>query len=567
MRRILSIILCILLIFAFTCTASAAAAEVRSLKTDIIVLEDGSCSLTMNATVRFLSATKQFYIPLATDADDINVTGASYDTESVSGVECVIFESKHGFTGEMNFVISYTLPNVVAEQENGSQLFTMKLPELGWQYPIAEYEVSIAFPTEVTEQPSWYSAYHGVDIENYLDISIQETGMHIRSFERLKDQEVITMELSFEPDSFELYHLPGQTVSVASVLFWLLLAATLAYYFLRLRRKRFSPSLRQTTFNDSTAGEIPCQLSGQAPDAVGILAYWGNLGYLSISRSRNGRILLHKQMEMGSERAALERKLFYSLFRSSDSVDAASAHVMRVSQRVGALIQRSWSQRLFRKNSGSPYLLRLLSLLTAAISSLMTFDLLLPANLLRWFLLPILIALGVFMSYMIWHACHNFYSRKCYRSLLTGSLAVIALLALSISAGSFFVTLCSIALQIFCAVTTMFGGLRVKAGEDIVKQILGLRAFLKSARIEQIQRLIQSDSQYFYRMLPFAEQLGVASNFAARCNTIQLEPCPWLIDSQQNPQTASEFYAVYAQIAVVIRKEQGVRSPTEVIYG
>ena len=564
MRRILSILLCLVLCCSFAFTASAATAEVLSLTADITVHEDGEYSLTMTATIHFLSSPKAFYIPLAADADDINVTGADYDTETVGDVECVIFESKQGFSGEMTFVISCNVPGAVKKLDDGSQLLTLKLPEMGWEYPIEHFEASIAYPAEVTQQPSWYSAYHGVDIENYLDISIKERSMHIESFERLKDQETIRMELVFAPDSFALYHLPGQAVSLSTVLFWLLTVLSLAYTLLRLRRRPMSPSVRQTTFNDATAGEIPCQLCGMAPDIVGVLAHWGNLGYLTVTRSRNGRIKLHKQMEMGSERAVLERKLFYSIFRSSDAIDASNPHLLRVSERVGMLLQKTWQQRVFTKNSANPQIAHFLALGASAAAGLMTFDLLLPAGLLRWFLLPLAVAGCVLLSMFLRQACRHFYLRRRY--LLWGILAGAVLLLLSAMAGSFFIMLCSIALQVFVGVVTMYGGCRNKAGEDLVRQILGLRSFLSTARPERLQSLMTVDNQYFYRMLPFAEQLGVASAFANRCRRLQIEPCPWLIDSLSQPQTVAEFATVYAQIAATVRSEQRIKL-SEVVYG
>ena len=45
-------------------------------------------------------------------------------------------------------------------------------------------------------------------------------------------------------------------------------------------------------------------------------------------------------------------------------------------------------RRCFKKKSGSPRMLRLLSLLAALPVSLLTFDLLLPSSWVRWVLLP-----------------------------------------------------------------------------------------------------------------------------------------------------------------------------------
>lgn len=561
MRRLISAVLCLVLCFAMSFCAGAASAQAETLVAEATVHADGSCSVTVTATVQFLSAQKEFTVPLAKGADEISASGASYDVDDIDDVECVIFESSHGFTGKMTFVCSYTLPCIVTEAEDGKQTVSLAIPEKGWAFPIKNYELTVTFPAEITAYPSWYSAYHGVDIENYLDISIDGKSLHVKSFERFKDSETVSMQLVFAADTFNLSHLPGQTVSVATVLFWLLLICAVGYRFFRLRSKRHSPMLRQTVINESPAGEVPCQLFGTAPDAVGTLVHWGNLGYLTIRRNRNGRILLHKQMDMGSERSASERKLFYSLFRSADTIDALEPRVLNVSKKVGVLIQRSWARRLYRKETGSPFLLRTLALAASAVACTMMFDLMLPANFFRWILLPLLSIFGVFLSYLVQRACLKFYARRRLSAMLAGGFSAVLLLFLSIGAGNFGTMLMNVVLQIFCAMTTMFGGVRHESAQLLVRQLLGLRGFLRTADAESLNRLTHSDSQYFYRMLPFAEQLGVASAFARRCGVLQQEPCPWLFDALSDPHTAPEFYAAYSQIAAAIRKELSLSQP------
>lgn len=131
--------------------------------------------------------------------------------------------------------------------------------------------------------------------------------------------------------------------------------------------------------------------------------------------------------------------------------------------------------------------------------------------------------------------------------------------------------LVSLALQVFCAISTRYGGVRQESAEELVRQLLGLRSFLRTANADALQRLSRSDSQYFYRMLPFAEMLGVGAVFARRCGVLQPEPCPWLIDSLSEPHTAPEFYATYCQIAAAVRKEFSVAPsksvPSEVSHG
>lgn len=570
MRRIFLLFFAVILCFAFSYSVSAADAEVINLTAEVLVSDDGTSSITLTTKVHFLTSPKKFTIPLAAEADDIQASGASYETDDIGGVECVIFKSKSGFSGEMTFVTTYRVAHCVREADSGQQTFSLGLPEKGWDFPIEKFDLSVTFPAEVTAMPSWYSAYHGVDIENYLDISIDGTTLKASSFERFKDRETVSVELVFEAQSFNLRHLPGQTVSFMAILFWLVLLGAVVYWFFRLRSKLPRATLRQSAVNEATAGELPCQLFGTAPDLVGILAHWGNLGYLTITRGHNERIVLRKKMEMGSERAALERKLFYSIFNGTSAVDATDQRVHSLSKRVGQMLCRHWNRRLFRKNSGNPFVLRLLALVAGLFASIILFDLMLPANLLRWFLLPVLTVVGTALFFIVQLAVLRFYSRHRLATLLGGLAALLLLFLLSLSAGCFGIIFMAVVLQIFCAIVTMFGGVREKSAFELLQQILGLRSFLRSIKRDDLVRLMRADSQYFYRMLPMAEQLGIASAFAKRCGSIRLGECPWLIDSEQEPHSSAEFAALYANIAAAIRNEPSLSQivkHTEVHHG
>lgn len=557
MRKVVSVLLCALLCALLVAPVHAASTEVTQLDAQITVSDEGTCDIALTATVSFLVTQTEFTVPLSADADDITASGASYKIKTVGGVECVVFSSRAGFSGNVTFACSYRLEGTVADSDSG-QLFTLNLPEKGWSCPIQSYTLTVDFPCEISGYPSWYSAYHGVDIDNYLKISTLDNTLSAQSLERFKDAETLTLRLKFPADTFDLRNLPGRTASAAKLFFWLSVLCAVAYRFLRLRTKWPQKTLRHTCVNEATAGEIPCQLSGTAPDPMAIFAHWGNLGYLVIRRSQGGRIHLQKQMEMGSERSAAERKLFYSVFKAGDSVDALSARVRSACERVGRTIQNGWVRRLYRKRSGSPYLLRLLGLVTACICGLIIFDLLLPSGFFRWIVLPVLAVLTAAAAWLVQSACLQFFGRKRHKALLLGVASGAVLLLLASSAGCFLLTLVMLVVQIFCALSTVFGGRRTASAMNLLADLLGLRSFLRSATQDELTRLDRADSLYFYRMLPFAEQLGVGPTFSRRAACLEPEPCPWLIDAGNEPKTPAEFYRTYVSIATSVRGERSL---------
>ena len=53
--------------------------------------------------------------------------------------------------------------------------------------------------------------------------------------------------------------------------------------------------------------------------------------------------------------------------------------------------------------------------------------------------------------------------------------------------------------------------------------------------------------QYFYKMLPYAEAMGLGRRFVALFHDVKLEPCQWYESAHNIPHTASAFYAHYCE--------------------
>ena len=88
-----------------------------------------------------------------------------------------------------------------------------------------------------------------------------------------------------------------------------------------------------------------------------------------------------------------------------------------------------------------------------------------------------------------------------------------------------------------------------------MSQLLGLRTYLRRMDRDTMRRLSASDGQSFYRLLPFAEALGVGAAFSKRFADWTPEPCAWLTDELTDPRTAKEFYQLYSEIASAVRAE------------
>lgn len=549
MRRVLIALLCILLL---TGSVFAADSEIGSLKTDAVVAHDGSCRVTVTVEIDFSGAPQTLLLPLGRDASEITLAGYSYRTREYNGVTCLLVENQAGFSGRQSFQFAYSLPCGVTEG-GGDQLFTLRLIPYGWEYPIKSYEMTASFPFEVTAQPAWTSGYYNDVIDNYLNIQVSGSTVTARSNTPMRDRETLTMTLKFADSPFDLRHQPGKTVAVDRILFFCLLLAALAYWFFTLRCP-LPRSARQTTADmEVSAGELPCRLFGEAPDLAACVAHWGNLGYLTIHRNARGRVTLHKQMEMGNERKPAERKLFYAVFRHGAVCDGAELSA-RIGSAGGAL-QCTWLRRMFAKNSGSPQVLRILALLAGLCEGLLVFDALLPATGIRWLLLPLLALLSAAACLPVQQAPSAVFHRRRARWVLAGLCAAAALMIVGFAADCGGMAFLNLLFQLLSGIAVIFGGKRSAEGQETVRAVLGLRSYLRSAPPEELQTLCHQDGQYFYRMLPYADVLGVGRSFAKRLGCWKPDACPWLTAAGEAPADAAEFCLLYMEVLSVIRGE------------
>ncbi len=552
MRRIVLTILCVLLLAG---CVFAADDSVTGMAADVSVDESGECYVVVSADLTFTTAPKEVIFPLGADAESLTASGGEYHKETISGVVCAVFTSDAGFSGERTFTCRYTLPSCVTQTEQGD-LFSLALPEKGWEYPAEQYKLEVTFPFPSESQPQWNSAYYGDVADNNMDITTQEKTVTATMRVQMKDHETLRMELLFPSGTFDLRHLPGKTATVDLIVFWLLFAAALVYWIFFLRSGILLPTPQTAAEMDGTAGELVCRLYGTAPDIAAMLAHWGNLGYLTVSRDLRGRITLRKRMEMGNERKSTERALFDAIFRRSDRCDVMSTRFRSAVKRHGESIRIGWCQRLYREKAGNPYLLRGIALLAGLFLGLMTFDALLSAGGIRWLWLPLLTVFYTALCLGVQTAVGAVLRRRRLPWLLLGALCALLVIIFGNNAGYLGLTLLGLLLQSFCALAVIFGGRRNKIGEETVRQVLGLRSFLRKMERDTLQRVAAENEQYFYEMLPYAETLGIGRKFAKRFSERRQEPCIWLTDARRKPNDAMDFYLLYEEIFAVVRADR-----------
>lgn len=538
MKRLALLLVCLL---ALCVTVSAAEPAITEMKTDCALTDSGTCQVTQTFTIEIDGAQTELRFPLAAGAKKASVAG--YDAQKQTDGDCpvLVLTDAAGFSGTRSFTILYTVSGLASEAD-GVQTLRLPLMSAKWQYPIEKYQFTVMLPKPFESYPSFTSGYYGDVIADYIDLTVSDTLLTGVIKTGLKDHESLEMTLTLDENYFSGTYttLSFSWGGLAVVLALLVLA--FGYWFMALRSAPVRAASRMLPPDAALPCDMPFLLAGGSIQFNMLVCHWASLGYLTIFCGKNAHVALRRRVDMGNERRPAEIKLFQLLFSQGEVCEGASLLYKRTAQTANAVLRRYWTRRLYRKTSGNPLIARVLGILAGALATAEAVSPLLPGGFVRWLLLVVVFVLGVVLFSVIAGAPSAYYQGK-YSMVALAAVSALALVILA----SFGEGLLAVLLVIVCVLLlgwlTLHGGQRTAFGDEILAQTLGYRRFLRHVTRQQLQSRLEQDSQYFYRILPYAEAMGQGAALARTLGDVELEQCDWYQEAAPLPRTTAGFYS------------------------
>ena len=525
MRRILTVaVTVVLLICLLTCTVSA---ETNASKVNVYatVSSDGSCQVTVTALLHLEQPMSELYFPLPREAEGVTLNGARVSTTRTANARQVDLSGIAGnMVGDFSVTMTYVLRDLVAYNEN--EILQLQLPLLsGFAYPVAQLEYSVTMPGELRSKPAFSSGYHHSSIEKDLTSQVSGPVISGMSNKGLKDHETLTMTVTVTEEMFPQTRIELPDFNLTNTLMWIALALAAVYWLIFLRCRVPHRMTTTSAPEGFGAGQMGAVLHMQGADLTLMIFSWAQLGYLYMGRGRNGHILLRKQMDMGNERSSFEQKCFSNLFGRRDVVDTSELRYVEMwekTAKMGANIQS-----LVHPKSGSKKIFRLLAALIGLFGGAGVGIAIGTGAAVQWLWVVLFAIAGFLVSWQIQRWAEGLLLLN--KKPLWVSLALCTVwLVLSALAGVFSIGFWMIVSQLLAGLFSAFGGRRTEAGMQTCSQVLGLRRYLRKVSREDLQRICQSNPEYFYTMVPYALALGVDKHFAKRFGKLQLPECPYM---------------------------------------
>lgn len=551
--------LCLLLAVAaavllLTGTVWADSTVVSSMDTTCTVETDGSCLVILRAQINFEPDTRDFVIPVSPLAREVAVSGAQY-TLTRDG-EFTQIHLQGSYSGKVDLTVSYRLAETVTDQDT-TQAFSVTLLYPAWPCAIETYGFTIQLPHPFEELPEILSGYYGDLIDNYMEVSIQEGVIRadLNSKQVLQDHEAMSVSLTLPRDYFDLRFLAGKTVAMDRMLFFVFAIMSAVYWLVFLRNFPILPKRQTMPPVGGNAGEIPYVLTGDKPDLALMIVHWASLGYLTLHRTRKGRISLIRQIDMDNERKQFESQIFNALFARGDYCDLRSGEYAKARYLAEDKTKEYWQYRIYDRGR-STTILRLLAMAAGLALCLACFDASLAPKSWRWFAIVPLTLLGGAACRLIQNLGGLLLRRHSLRNGLLALAGIVYLAAAGKFGGEPKLAFLCILLQLTVGLLLRCGGPRTKMGSAQAAELLGFRRYLLSSPAQTLRSNLNTDPQYYYRCLPVADGLRVGKYFSAGFGPAKLENCDWLEWEGKPARTASAFYGRYSLLMTQLRGER-----------
>ena len=544
MRKLIFVFLTVAVLLSL-CFPVSAANSATSAQVVASVTADGGCEINMTVTVQVDEPVEKLYFPVPAEAVGISLNGSRVTAVKSGTVRRVNLSRLVGkVAGTSSFHIRYTLHDVIHSTEAGT--LEMQLPLLnGFDFGVKALQFSVTLPGAVEAKPAFVSGYHKAAIEEHISCTVNGMTVNGTSLKELKDHETLTMHIAVSEEMFPrtvvqtqsttLFLIGMAVCGVLALLYWLI-------FMWNLPRGREETTEPPEGFDAGTVGSI---LSTQGVDMSLTVLTWAQLGYLMIRRERGGKIVLYKRMDMGNERNDFEREIFYKLFRRRRLVDTGSlgfAQLHRdVSTRSGKV------DEMFREHSGPAVVFRVLAAGIGLFGGTGIGLLMGSGALLRGFLMVLMGAVGGISGWLILPWAGSLRLRR-KPSLVWGPVMCVFWILLALAAGDITLGLWMTGGLLVAGLFHAVGGRRTELGEQTCQQLRGLRRYLRGAEGSSLRNHINSDPDYFFRMLPYAMALGVDKQFAQSFGSMRLDDCPYLQGAGREGMTAMQWRKLLQKI-------------------
>ena len=453
--------------------------------------------------------------------------------------------------------ISYTMEHMGEMVDNG---LIIDLMGYGWTVPIYNVEITVDFPQNSLETYTVYSGeygttgnYAGVEVIPQADGSLKLICDKLeRGYQSFFDEmatEGITLKFTLKDGVLQ----PYQPFTLATRDMWWIALAILLAIGLAVVVVVLTPKKEEiiTTVNIKAPDEMDPMQMGKRIDGIvdqedvtAMLYYFADKGYLSIDLSdEDDPVLIQKVDTLPKSEKIHARTLFSGLFAHASTNDdgLSSVRISQLQNKFYASADLAMTQlpskKTYEKRSIAAYISGgVIGVLVALLVPMLWA--LINVGGAYFYFTGVVFAVPIFVILLLGYVAEN-YRYKWNKSIKTGmkvaqiAIAVLfALLFMGLFASHILLHSEKVVLAVGAFVPAFLTQSKLRRTQQCKNElghILGFKDFIVYTEEDKIKVMLEENPELYYKILPYAQVLGVTDEWTDKFKNILLQPPTWYV--------------------------------------
>jgi uncharacterized membrane protein YgcG len=569
----------LLVILLFTVIApvnsfSAEAFVIDAYMVDINVMENNSYKITEVIDVEFIEQRHGINrdIPLQFNGSPVkisHITVPGYESKvtiSQDAAHIRIGSPDVFVDGDVRYIVSYTY-DVGVDDSTSMDEFYHNIIGTQWDTSIAAAFFKVVMPKPFnSEDVNFTSGPLGSTDNSNVRWSVSGTTIIGEIVRPLHSHEALTIALPLPegywvdardhstqdyktesgPASINFYKTPDLSrfyiVGYPAYVFSIIFAAI--FWYRNGRDRKLVPAVEFEPPEGLIPAELGYILDGHADDkdVTSLIIYWAEKGFLRIYEARTN-LVFTKVKELGEDAKSYEKTLFERLFSYGDGKsvsvqDLANKFYKDIQKTRGEIVSSFNSdpeRRIYlkvRKRVVALFVfLASLPVISVVLETLWIANWPLFLSVLSFvYMLPVMLA-GWLIGSVINRRSYVYGWLPIFLLLFFSTIGAFLFLFVFTVSSTGTISLWKLSSALISAVIVVtFLPLmtrRTEYGDEMLTKILGFKKFIKTAEMDKLEALFESDPEYFFKILPYALVMGLSRKWSTHFKRMAMWPPDW----------------------------------------
>lgn len=457
-------------------------------------------------------------------------------------LELKIGDPDQTFTGGKTYVIRYSL-DVGADGVSQFDELYYNIIGNSWDTSIQNMTFSIDMPKSFDKSLLNFAVgAEGSADRTGVDYSVSGNTISGKVTRALEPGEGVTARLELPNGYFT--SVSPDTGSGWIILFLAFSLLAVILFLMFGKDSRVYPTVEVGAPDDISPAEAGFIIDGSAQtrDAVSLIIYWANKGYLSILDDKSENFTLKKLRDADDGMRPYEKYMFGELFKGRDEVTSADLqyYFHDTMEQVLGGIRDEYSTPSTRLYTKSGDIAKAVCYILAGLST----GIMLGRGLGDYFFSStvgmiaglVTLAATAFLAGVVGFEAEQCRGRPKFRvaatALLYGVVVCAAMFVAAAFTGELLAAAFAAVAAVVCGVVGSYCKKRSTVGNRLLGTVLGLRRFIILCEKKRIETLVEETPSLFYDILPYAFALNIVNKWAEKFNNIALAPPQWYSGGQ-----------------------------------